>query len=101
MQTSVGVQASPSSHGVPSRFGPNEHVPVAGLQALTSWQASGGVHASGPPWQTPATQVSPLVQASSSSQGAPSGFRGEEHAPVAGSQVPAWWQVSTAAQITG
>ena len=36
-QASVWVQASPSSHGVPSGFVGFEQRPVAGLQAPASW----------------------------------------------------------------
>src|SRR5207247_9298858 len=49
----------------------------------------------------PAWQVSVRVQALPSSQVAPLGFAGLEHVPVAGSQVPATWHWSAAAQTTG
>jgi len=49
----------------------------------------------------PAWQVSLCVQALPSSQAAPSGFAGLEHVPVAGSQLPAAWHWSAAAQTTG
>jgi hypothetical protein len=47
--------------------------------------------------QTPAWQVSPLVQALLSSHDAPLAFGGFEQVPLAGSQVPASWHVSDAA----
>lgn len=53
------------------------------------------------PVQTPARQVSVLVQALPSLQRAPFGFSGFEHEPVAGLQAPALWQVSCATQTTG
>ena len=42
--------------------------------------------------QAPAWQLSPVVQALLSLQGVPFAADGFEHAPVAGSQVPAVWQ---------
>ena len=53
------------------------------------------------PVHLPAWQVSVCVQALPSSQALPSGFAGFEHEPVAGSQVPASWHESAAAQVTG
>jgi hypothetical protein len=52
------------------------------------------------PPQDPAVHTSPTVQRSPSSQVAPFGFAGFEHAPVAGSQLPAAWQASSGAQAT-
>ena len=49
--------------------------------------------------QTPARQAS-VVQALPSSHFAPSALAGFEHIPVAGSQVPAVWHMSLAAQVT-
>src|SRR5215813_9824524 len=73
-------------------------VPDAGAQLAVAWLA---VQATGlPPVQTPAWQVSVWVQASPSSQAVPSGAAGLVHAPVAGSQVPAVWHWSRAAQAT-
>jgi len=37
VQTSVTVQATPSSHPVPSGWAGFEHVPVSGSQAPSSW----------------------------------------------------------------
>src|SRR3989442_896165 len=51
--------------------------------------------------QLPAWQVSVCVQASPSLQAPPSAAFGLEHVPLAGSQVPASWHWSRAAQTTG
>src|SRR5947199_225040 len=51
--------------------------------------------------QAPAWQVSVCVQALPSVQAVPSGLAGVEQVPVAGSQVPASWHCSRAAQTTG
>src|SRR5262249_2222504 len=62
----------------------------------------GGGQASGfVPTQTPLSHVSVRVQALPSVQPAPSGFTGFEQAPVRGSQTPAAWPWSEAAQATG
>src|SRR2546430_17589219 len=53
------------------------------------------------PVQVPASHVSVRVHASPSSQVAPFGFAGLEHAPVDGLHVPASWHWSWAAQATG
>src|SRR5439155_18263672 len=72
------------------------------LSQTASWHASGGTHPTGfVPLHTPAWQVSVRVQALPSLQAVPSGFAGLEQAPVAGSQVPASWHWSAAAQTTG
>ncbi|TMA94472.1 MAG: hypothetical protein E6J77_03570 [Deltaproteobacteria bacterium] len=49
----------------------------------------------------PAWQVSVSVQASPSSQAEPSALSGLEQMPLAGSQTPASWHWSRAAQTTG
>src|SRR5439155_9101147 len=51
--------------------------------------------------QAPLWQTSLLVQALPSLHGVPLGAAGLEQVPVAGSQVPAVWQASTAVQVTG
>src|SRR5712691_3971322 len=51
--------------------------------------------------QAPAWQVSVWVQASLSVQALPFGFSGLEQMPLAGSQTPATWHWSRAAQTTG
>src|SRR5438552_7872148 len=53
------------------------------------------------PLHSPAWQVSVPVQALPSLQAVPSGVAGFEHAPVAGSQVPASWHWSAGAQVAG
>src|SRR5439155_198572 len=101
-QVSVQVQALPSLEAVPSGFAGFEPTPVAGLQAPASWHGSAGVPARrSAELHSPAWQVSVRVQALPSLQAVPSGFAGFEHAPVAGSQVPASWHWSAGAQVTG
>src|SRR5207249_691573 len=101
-QVSVRVQALPSWQAVPSGFAGFEHVPVAGSQVPAPCttpvrsQVTGFVPAHSPAWQ-----VSVRVQALPSWQAVPSGVAGFEHAPVAGSQVPASWHWSAGAQATG
>src|SRR2546430_123368 len=75
---------------------------MAGLQVPAVWQESCAAHVTGfAPVQAPAWQVSVCVQASPSWQAVPSAAGGFEQAPVAGLQVPAVWQESCAAQVTG
>src|SRR5438552_3969258 len=52
-QASVCVQASPSSHGVPSSCAGSEQVPVAGLHVPAAWHWSEGLHTTAVPIQTP------------------------------------------------
>ena len=58
-------------------------------------------HCRAEPAHTPDVHASLLVQASPSSQAAPSGFAGFEHAPESGLQVPGSWHGSDAAHATG
>src|SRR5207244_3600259 len=96
------VRALPSLQAAPSGFAGFEHAPVAGAQVPASWHWSAGAQVTGfVPLHSPAWQVSVRVQALPSLQAAPSGFAGFEHAPVAGSQVPASWHWSAGAQVTG
>jgi hypothetical protein len=89
---SSSVHASASEQGTPSATGGWEQAPVAGSQAPASWHWSRGWQTTGSePPQLPARQVSLRVQAFPSSHAAPSGFAGDAHAPVAGSQTPASW----------
>src|SRR5437667_18610 len=53
------------------------------------------------PVQVPASHVSVRVHASPSSQVAPFGSAGLEHAPVDGLHVPASWHWSSAVHATG
>ena len=104
-QTSLTVQALPSSHDVPLAFGvASEQAPVAGLQvgwfqhpvgSSTGWQMSDV------PLHSPRTQWSPVVQALPSSHVAPKSAVGLVHWPVAGSQLPATWHWSRAVQAIG
>src|SRR5437870_1683912 len=52
-QASVCVQASPSSHGVPSSCAGSEQVPVAGLHVPAAWHWSEGLHTTAVPIHTP------------------------------------------------
>ena len=73
VQTSLRVQASPSSQAVPSaRATGAGQAPVAGLQVPPLWHASGAAQATGLlPTQTPAWQASVWVQASPSLHAVP------------------------------
>jgi hypothetical protein len=102
LQVSPVVQASPSSHAVPSGFGVTAHVPVAGLQAATSWHASAAGQTTGElPWHTPALQLSVCVQALPSLHAAPSGLAETGHWPVGGSHAPTVLHPSEAGHATG
>ena len=97
-QLSVCVQASPSSQVVPSATLTCEHVPplqLSVVQALLSLQSIGLLPTQAPDWQ-----LSVCVHASPSSQVVPSSAAGFEHRPVPGSQIPATWHESRAAQTT-
>lgn len=102
-QRSPLVHIRPSSQVVPSGATPLEQVPVVGLQVPAIWQApvAGGQTMATPGTQAPAWQTSPLVQALLSEQVVPFGAAGFEQVPLAGSQTPATWHVSDAAQTLG
>src|SRR5437879_6168060 len=77
-------------------------MPDAGLQTPAVWHWSAAAQATGlAPTQAPASQVSVCVQALPSLHGAPLSLGGLLQTPVAGSQVPAVWHWSAAAQTTG
>jgi len=66
------VQALPSLQAVPLATGGFEQVPVEGSQTPAAWQASEAEQVTGDaPVQTPAWQVSAVVQALPSSQEVP------------------------------
>lgn len=91
-----------SSHAAPSFFEGFEHAPVLGLHTPRSWQESRGAHITGlAPTHTPSWHVSTMLHALLSLHAVPSAFAGFEHIPVAPSQVPAIWQVSSGMHITG
>lgn len=103
VQTSLVVHRLLSLQAVPSAAGVcNEQVPVAATQVPATWQASEAVQTTGlAPTQTPAWQVSTVVQPLLSLQGAPlAAGVWAEHRPVAGEQVPAVLQ-TLAVQTTG
>src|SRR5437660_894044 len=92
LQTSLSVLASPSSQGLPSGVTGFEQVALSGSQTPASWHWSWAVQTTGlAPVHVPPWQVSLCVQRSPSLQAAPSALAGFEHAPVAGSHVPASW----------
>jgi hypothetical protein len=91
----------PAPQDVPSALFGLLQAPVDGLQTA-SWHASPPVHTVGlAPVQTPAWQVSVCVHMLPSLQVVPSAAAGSVQAPVDGSQVPAVWHWSEAAQTTG
>src|SRR5436305_427623 len=67
----------------------------------SSVDGAGGQTRGTPLLQTPAWQRSPVVHALPSVHDVPSGRGMLVHAPVCGSQTPAAWQASAAAQTTG
>src|SRR5437870_110518 len=96
------VQTVPSLQAVPSVLLGVEQVPLAGSQAPAMWHWSRAAQTTGfAPTQAPAWQVSVWVQASPSVQALPFGLAGVEQTPLAGSQTPATWHWSGAAQTTG
>src|SRR5438552_2605552 len=101
-QVSVCVQTLPSLQAVPSALLGVEQVPLAGSQEPATWHWSSAVQMTGfVPTQVPAWQVSLWVQASPSVQAVPLDLAGVEKVPLAGSQTPATWHWSRAAQTTG
>jgi hypothetical protein len=101
-QASICEQALPSLQTVPSIAAGFEHAPVAGSQAPAKWHWSLATQMTGVvPTHVPATQASICEQALKSLHAVPSAAAGFEHTPEAGSQVPATWHWSLAAQATG
>src|SRR5262249_61872719 len=87
---------------VRSAFAGSEEVPVVALHVALSMYWSVAVQVTGfAPTQAPAWHESLWVQALPSLQLVPSAFAGFEQVPVCGSQVPALWHWSVAAQVTG
>ena len=96
------LEASAPPQLVPSAAVGFEHVPVAGLQAPATWQASAGAQAAEtPPTHAPAWHESPCVHALWSLHAVPSAAAGFEHVPLVGSHVPATWHASLAVHVTG
>jgi hypothetical protein len=95
------TQAFPLLQMAPARLGTTCQPKAASQRA--SWQASMTITVGGeggrPAVQVPCWQVSLPLQASPSTHSVPFGFAGFEHWPVAGSQTPASWQESWAAQV--
>src|SRR5262245_24576947 len=73
--TSLSVQASPSSHEVPSAPAAEKVQPVAGSQASAVHGLPSSHATAVPPWHTPAEHVPAVVQALPSLHGCPSGSR--------------------------
>ena len=89
-QVSVCVHPFPSLQLVPFAAAGLEHAPVAWLQVPATWHVSSAVQVTGSdPVHAPLWHVSLCVQALPSLQVVPLGAAGLEHAPLAGSQVPA------------
>lgn len=83
----------PPVHALPSWRGIIEHVPVEGPQTPAVWHSSSATQLLAAPRQTPARQLSAVVQGSPSSQDMPSALGGPStHWPVAESHRPAWLQ---------
>src|SRR5437870_1034018 len=100
-QLSPVVQALPSLQLVPFATGWGfGQVPVAGSQLPPVWHWSGAGHTMPVPLQTPAWQVSPVVQVLPSLQAVPLATGGFEQVPISGLQVPAVWHWSGAGQTT-
>jgi hypothetical protein len=99
--TSVVEQESPSLHGRSSAALGLLHWPVEGLQVPATWHWSSGLQVTGlPPVQTPVWHVSAVVQPFPSLHGVPFGLFGSLQRPVAGSQTPGLWQLSSAVHVT-
>lgn len=100
----AGVQAPPvqvpSLQVVPSGASGSEQRPVLGRQTPAAWQAAVATQVvrRGVPPHLPATQVSPVVQASWSLQAVPPAFSGFEHLPVFRSHFPDSWHWSSGRQ---
>jgi hypothetical protein len=93
---------APAGHSVPSGFVGFEHLPEVPSHVPAVWQSSSAVHATAMPCvQTPALQASPLKHELLSLHDVPSGSAGLEHMPVVVLHVPAAWQLSAAAHVTG
>jgi hypothetical protein len=96
------VHALPSLHAVPFAAAGLEHAPVDGLHVPAVWHESLAAQVTGfEPVQTPAWHVSLCVHALPSLQVVPFVAAGLEQAPVVALHVPATWQASLAAQVTG
>jgi hypothetical protein len=90
----------PPGHGVPSGSAGFEHPPPGAAHVPAAWHASIAAHTIGLlPTHAPALHESTWVHALPSSQSAPFGFCGFEQ-PTCGSQRPAMWHWSMAAQTT-
>jgi len=102
VQVSPVRQLFPSKQPVPSGAAGLVHPPVDGSHDPATWQLSLAWQVIGAaPVQAPATHWSTRVQGLPSSHDAPSAAAGLVQAPVEGLQIPAVWQVSDAAQVTG
>jgi hypothetical protein len=99
-QTSVVVQASPSSQLVPSPMGVAMQDPSVGSQLPVAQGPSIAEQSTAAPRHAPAVQESPDVQASPSSQLVPSPAVSARQEPSVGSQTPTWHTSSRAEQST-
>jgi hypothetical protein len=101
VQTSAGPPSAPPQV-VPFGAAGFEQVPVEGLHAPATWQASLAAQVTGfEPAQDPFWHESLCVQALPSLQVVPLEAAGFEQEPLVGSHVPATWHWSLAVQATG
>ena len=80
---------------------PDESVTVGPVVSLNAYAATRSAQMVLPPSQTPAWQVSPVVQGMPSLHVVPSAFAGFEQMPVPRSQTPVKWHESRAVHTTG
>jgi hypothetical protein len=88
LQVSAPLQTLESEHDVPAATGVCVTPPLGSQESVVQGFPS-SLATGAPPAQLPEAQASPVVQAFASSQLAPLGLLGFEHAPLAGLQVPA------------
>jgi hypothetical protein len=101
LQISLPLHALPSEHAVPAAAGVWV-TPVAGLHASTVHGFPSSTVGAVPAWHAPVPlQVSVPLHAFPSEHDVPADAGGFEHAPDAGSHVPATWHGSLAAHAIG
>lgn len=99
---STVVQRLPSLHAVPFAALGLLQSPLLGSQVPATWHWSDAAQTTGlAPTQAPAWHESTVVQALPSMQAVPFAALGLLQTPLLGSQVPATWHWSDAAQTTG
>jgi hypothetical protein len=105
MAPSEASDASLASASSPASDGPSSPASSTGAQLPLPSQAPVGHEApassAAPLEQTPLAHEGPCAHAVPATHEVPSGADGFEHAPDVGSHVPATWQESEAAHVTG